>query len=93
MPDQTTPTPRQREVLTALAKYIDTHNQNAPSIRELCDLCDIASTANVRFHLENLAKQGLITFQRCGDDPHSPIAARSYRPTAAGLAALKGVGQ
>lgn len=80
----TKPTPRQRDILTALAAYLETHGQTAPSLRELGELTDTASTACVSYHIKNLVRQGMIAVQHLDGIESNPIVSRSYRPTPQG---------
>lgn len=59
-------TSRQKDVLQAIRHYIG-ENKYAPSIRELCDIVGLKSSGTMHRHLENLRKQGLITWE-----PSSP---------------------
>jgi repressor LexA len=53
------PTPRQKQILDFVTKSIDRRGF-APSIQEICDHFDLASTATVHKHLKNLAARGLL---------------------------------
>jgi repressor LexA len=53
------PTPRQKQILDFIAKHIEKRGY-APSIQEICDHFDLASTATVHKHLTNLADRGLL---------------------------------
>ena len=48
------PTPRQKQILDFVTRSIDRRGF-APSIQEICDHFDLASTATVHKHLKNLA--------------------------------------
>lgn len=74
------PTPRQAAALRALARLTDEHGI-PPSIREMCDELDIASTNGVRDHLVALERKG---FVRCV----APRKARSWVLTPKGKEAL-----
>ncbi len=52
-------TSKQNEVLTVIKKFIAKKGY-APSIRELCSLCNLNSTATIFVHLKNLTKKGYI---------------------------------
>lgn len=52
-------TKKQDEILTIIKKFI-AKNGFAPTIRELCDLCNLSSTATVFVHLKNLTNKGYI---------------------------------
>ncbi len=54
------PTPRQKQILDFVTRSIDRRGF-APSIQEICDHFDLASTATVHKHLKNLAERGLLT--------------------------------
>jgi len=54
------PTPRQKQILDFVGRSIDRRGF-APSIQEICDHFDLASTATVHKHLKNLAARGLLT--------------------------------
>jgi repressor LexA len=53
------PTPRQKQILDFIGRSIDRRGF-APSIQEICDHFDLASTATVHKHLKNLAARGLL---------------------------------
>lgn len=53
------PTPRQKQILDFVTRSIDRRGY-APSIQEICDHFDLASTATVHKHLKNLAARGLL---------------------------------
>lgn len=48
-----------RKVMDAIREYIDAHGY-PPTVRELCSMTGIRSTSNVSWHLEVLARDGLI---------------------------------
>ncbi len=52
-------TDKQEKVLTSIKKFIG-HNGYAPTIRELCKICNLSSTATMFVHLKNLTKKGYI---------------------------------
>jgi repressor LexA len=52
-------TNKQSEILTVIKKFI-AENGYAPTIRELCSLCNLSSTATMFVHLKNLTKKGYI---------------------------------
>lgn len=52
-------TPKQREVLEQLLRFLYTNNY-PPSIQQLCQLCGVSSTSTIHFHLSSLKKKGLI---------------------------------
>ena len=52
-------THKQSEILTVIKKFI-AENGYAPTIRELCSLCNLSSTATMFVHLKNLTKKGYI---------------------------------
>lgn len=52
-------TPKQEVVLTALKKYIAKKGY-PPTVRELCDMTNLNSTATVQVHLDNLQSKGYI---------------------------------
>lgn len=53
------PTPRQKQILDFVTRSIERRGY-APSIQEICDHFDLASTATVHKHLKNLAARGLL---------------------------------
>ena len=53
-------TNKQNEILTEIKKFI-AKNGYAPTIRELCSLCNLSSTATMFVHLKNLTKKGYIS--------------------------------
>lgn len=52
-------TKKQEEILTEIKKYV-AKNGYAPTIRELCSLCKLSSTATMFVHLKNLTNKGYI---------------------------------
>lgn len=72
-------TPRQLDVLRALADWIE-QNRYPPSLRELAAVTDIASISNVSYHLNNLARAGMLV--------REPESARTLYVTPQGYAAL-----
>ena len=52
-------TNKQEQILTTIKKFI-AKNGYSPSIRELCSLCDLSSTATMFVHLKNLTTKGYI---------------------------------
>ena len=52
-------TNKQEKILTTIKKYI-ADNGYSPSIRELCTLCNLSSTATMFVHLKNLTSKGYI---------------------------------
>ena len=52
-------TSKQEKILKTIKKFI-AENGYAPTIRELCKLCDLNSTATMFVHLKNLTKKGYI---------------------------------
>jgi repressor LexA len=52
-------TSKQSEILTVIKKFIADKGY-APTIRELCSLCNLSSTATMFVHLKNLTKKGYI---------------------------------
>lgn len=54
------PTPRQKQILDFVTRSIERRGY-APSIQEICDHFELASTATVHKHLKNLAARGLLT--------------------------------
>lgn len=71
------PTPRGAEIIADLARR-ERERLPSPTVRELVDVLALApsSTATVQFHLRNLRRAGLVTWQPC--------AARTLRLTDAG---------
>ena len=55
-------TDRQREVLVWIAKYIDA-NGYSPTIRQMCQAFNFASTEGAMCHLRQLRAKGWITWQ------------------------------
>ena len=55
-------TKRQKEVFKQICKYID-ENGYSPSIRELCKLCGLSSSATMFVHLQKLRDKGFIYFE------------------------------
>ena len=52
-------TSKQNEILTVIKKFI-ANKGYAPTIRELCKLCNLNSTATMFVHLKNLTNKGYI---------------------------------
>lgn len=52
-------TKKQEQILTTIKKFI-ADNGYSPSIRELCSLCNLSSTATMFVHLKNLTSKGYI---------------------------------
>ena len=52
-------TNKQEKILTTIKKFI-ADNGYSPSIRELCKICNLNSTATMFVHLKNLTKKGYI---------------------------------
>lgn len=52
-------TSKQEQILTSIKKFI-ADNGYSPSIRELCNLCNLSSTATMFVHLKNLTSKGYI---------------------------------
>jgi len=53
-------TVKQEEIMTQIKKFI-AQKGYAPTIRELCDLCGLSSTATMFVHLKNLTNKGYIS--------------------------------
>ena len=53
-------TKKQEEILTVIKKFI-AEKGYAPTIRELCKLCNLSSTATMFVHLKNLTNKGYIS--------------------------------
>ena len=53
-------TKKQEEIMTEIKKFMATKGY-APTIRELCDLCHLSSTATMFVHLKNLTNKGYIS--------------------------------
>lgn len=56
-------TSKQEQILTTIKKFI-ADNGYSPSIRELCTLCNLSSTATMFVHLKNLTSKGYINQAR-----------------------------
>lgn len=52
-------TRKQQEVLTVIKKYIAEHGYS-PSVREVCDLMNLSSTATVFVHMKHLMNKGYL---------------------------------
>ena len=52
-------TKKQEEVLSVIKKYIAEHGY-APSVREVCELMNLSSTATVFVHMRHLMKKGYL---------------------------------
>ena len=53
-------TKKQEEIMTEIKKFMADKGY-APTIRELCDLCHLSSTATMFVHLKNLTNKGYIS--------------------------------
>lgn len=53
-------TKKQEEILNVIKKFMADKGY-APTIRELCSLCNLSSTATMFVHLKNLTKKGYIS--------------------------------
>ena len=53
-------TKKQEETLTAIKKFI-TKNGYSPSVREICDMMNLSSTATVFVHMKHLMNKGYIS--------------------------------
>ncbi|MGM9878272.1 MAG: transcriptional repressor LexA [Bacilli bacterium] len=53
-------THKQQIILTEIKKFIAKYGYS-PTIRELCDLCNLSSTATMFVHLKNLTQKGYIS--------------------------------
>lgn len=56
-------TDRQKEVYLKIKKYIEKKGYS-PTIRELCDLCYVSSTATMHDMLERIKQKGYIDYQK-----------------------------
>lgn len=54
-------TKKQKEVFEQICKYID-ENGYSPTVRELCNLCGLSSSATMWVHLQKLKNKGFIYF-------------------------------
>lgn len=54
-------TPKQVEVYLAIKGFIDKYHYS-PSIRELCKMCGLNSTATMFVHLKKMRKKGYIDY-------------------------------
>ena len=54
-------TNKQNEILTVIKKFV-AEKGYAPTIRELCALCNLSSSATMWVHLQNLKAKGYIDF-------------------------------
>ena len=52
-------TKKQEEILTEIKKFLALKGYS-PTIRELCNLCNLSSTATMFVHLKNLTNKGYI---------------------------------
>lgn len=76
----TEPSPRQLDVLRAIRDYRNTRGYS-PSVAELCVALNLKSKNGVAEHLRALIHKGLLQ--------HTPLFARTIRPTSAGFKALR----
>lgn len=54
-------TPRQQFVYETIKNFIE-NNGYAPSVRELCNLCCVSSSATMWVHLQKIKQKGYIDF-------------------------------
>ena len=54
-------TPRQQFVYETIKNFIE-NNGYAPSVRELCNLCNVNSSATMWVHLQKIKQKGYIDF-------------------------------
>lgn len=84
------PTPRQKQILDFVTRSIDRRGF-APSIQEICDHFDLASTATVHKHLKNLAARGLLNREshrsRALEIPAAPVGGAAEIPLLGRVAA------
>ena len=52
-------TKKQEEVLTSIKKYI-AKNGYSPSVREICEMMNLSSTATVFVHMRHLMNKGYL---------------------------------
>lgn len=52
----------QKRIYNSIKKYIE-ENEEAPSIREICEIAGLSSPATVHKHLKNLEKLGYIDIE------------------------------
>ncbi len=64
---------RSQAVLEFIEKYM-TENGYAPSVREICDGCDIPSTATCFKIMNSLAEQGLIVKSKVGENKRRSVS-------------------
>lgn len=51
------------KVYLAIYRYLDEHNGQSPSMREIRALSGLGSTNTVSFHVNELAKRGLVLYE------------------------------
>ena len=66
-----------KELLEAIIQYITVHGYS-PSVRELCDLTGLRSTASVSHYLNTMFKMGMIETD-CGIGSPRAIRVPGYR--------------
>ncbi len=54
-------TKKQAQLLECINYFIKKHGYS-PTVRELCKLCELSSTATIHVHLKNLVDKGYITY-------------------------------
>lgn len=59
------PTQKEKEILDVIIHYIEKY-QYPPTIREICDMVGLKSTATVHSHLVNMSEKGLIETEGFG---------------------------
>lgn len=62
-----------QEVFEFIQKFIE-ENGYAPTVREICKACDIASTASAFYILNDLAEKGLISKTKVGENKRRAIS-------------------
>ena len=83
---------KQLKIYDAIKKYI-AKNKYPPTVRELCDMVNLNSTATVHFHISNLIKKGFLTQQKGGNRTLEVVGDNEYVETDENVAAIPLVGR
>ena len=68
---------KQLKIYDAIKRYIAKNNY-PPTVRELCDMVNLNSTATVHFHISNLIKKGFLTQQKGGNRTLEVVGDNEY---------------
>ena len=83
---------KQLKIYDAIKRYIAKNNY-PPTVRELCDMVNLNSTATVHFHISNLIKKGFLTQQKGGNRTLEVVGDNEYIENDENVAAIPLVGR